>query len=218
MHSHQSANSHQALQALPVPQAHPAAQHMELLTPARLPDEELRPQGLGISPGPNASEGQGRLRALNSIPLETPPFPPTPGLSLTFQILTPSSSQCYTMPLPQRWQKAGPWKEGDKENQKCCEAALGFAESWLYRRPAFLSSPSASCVRAVPCPCCFHGTSCLTEPARLSSSSLLPLLNAAQEDLLFFPRQSIPTPCRSPPAVPALTLESLWHLQSHCFG
>ena len=112
-----------------VPQAHPAAQHTGLLTPARLPGEGQRSRGLGIFPGSHASEGWGGLQALVSIPLEPPPFPPTPGCGPTFWLLMPSSSQCYTMPL--RWEKAGLRKEGVKENQKHCGAALGFAENWL---------------------------------------------------------------------------------------
>ena len=108
--------------------------------------------------------------------------------------------------------------ESDKENQKQCGAPLGFAENWLCQGPLSLSHASASLVRAVPCPCCWHGTSCPTEPARLASSLLLPLLKAAQEALLSIPIQSILTSCRSPPAVPTLTPEPLWHLKSLCFG
>ena len=74
-----------------VPQAHPATQHMGLLTPARLPDEELRPWGLGIFPKPPASEGQRGLRALVSIPLEPRPSPPSPGSGPSFRHLMPSS-------------------------------------------------------------------------------------------------------------------------------
>ena len=77
-----------------IPYVHPATQYMGLLTPARLPHEELRPRGLAIFPGSRASEGCSGLRALFSIPLKPPPFPPTTGHDLTLRLLIPSSSQC----------------------------------------------------------------------------------------------------------------------------
>ena len=74
-----------------IPYVHPETQHMGLLTPTRLPDEELRPWGLGIFPKPPASEGQRGLRALVSIPLEPRPSPPSPGSGPSFRHLMPSS-------------------------------------------------------------------------------------------------------------------------------
>ena len=70
-----------------------------------------------------------------------------------------------------------------------------------------LSSPSASHMRAVPCPCCCHGASCPTASVRLTSSLLLPLLRAAQEDLMSFPTQSF----RIPAEVLPLSQPSLWN-------
>lgn len=166
-----------------------------LPTPARSQVEEQRPWGLGIFSGSRASEGR-ELQASGLNSSGAPALPAHPRLWPDLWLLMPSSSQCYTMPL--RWEKAGPWKEGVKENQKHRGAALGVCwELTLWGAGISVQSqhlPHEG--RARPC-CCCHGASCPAEPARLTSSSLLPLLlKAVQEDLLSFPTQSFLTLCR----------------------